>query len=1138
MSYTESKDEPLNLTDLNQSLLSEENEPDIKEYFKSKFSKESSLGVFQANGGFKMKDNDPKIRFKSSHLDSQFMKFPIEEEDFYKYNKAEQMKNGKIKYKLFEPSPFGLKNKTVYDENVRKCFEISPEKFTFENEDYDKALKKAVEETKSSLGIAKDKEIKASPYKLLLYGPGGKFKKHRDTEKEEGMFGTMVVIFGINDFRGGDLLISHGKKTVRIPCPPDGKAHFVSFFADCYHELLPVKYSFRIAMVYNLCYSGRDKGNDKPIIRPPVSQCSEKICEEVPLKKISKIWSRSYQHQKYPFLAHCLEHEYTPTSFKNNKLDNSLFDFKGSDKFINQLIDSEQFHIYIYRFTKIDRGRDDCLNDGYKNVHIYTFYTEEGKWVKDIYHVKIKFEELFYQNTSKTSYPLPDHVKKIINWDETISKRIYLYGSNYYFECPDHEEYEGYMGNHAGTFDEWYNKTLLIFFPKTSYIDLIVNDTSVSPNILAEAIADLYIKKGSIPYKGLEEDVFLKYLETLDTRCYEEDTIDKILPKRLTDLFFVRRNPEKFLVGNTPRVSLPFFRRILQMNRAIPIELSIDIADHNFIVDSRCFLDYFNNRKQRLSFKFWKKWITFTNGKSGIDIFFGTTRFSRNYIAEQVNVIAINSILDLHNIEMKDKWKINHYYKSYCYLGLLDDEEKSYYYDDDEDNHKKAVPWRFYNRKDMELNDTYFTDKENLDLILKFLSSFHEGFKKNKTNPEKSPIPAFLRNQPKYLINFSIIKNLLLLDQKLSNVQMRNCLKIMTGKFCEILKNRLNEEFYKKVERDARTRTDIDIKEIYLKTKAPAKYRIKDNGTKTLDEIQKIFATIPLEIREDTFYWDAERSLEPIRKDLFQKYHNQFIEESKKFNFDERFNTENLDETIEAVPDHQLKKFCREILTEDMSAIELSIFLVKNCGLRSDHPIIKKLYLSCLHEYKTQMRKSVLNMTKIEIGILHKIDRNILKILFIKNLSDNFTKYNYKKCKNLDPTFTQDDLAIYIDHSIERLYRTSKNDMTNFAKFIKEVLAVFGEENFEGCEKSIDKINFNFSHFMAVEYPNRKYEQTAYNKLSEKARKVLLKEEPPTGVGDKENRLISCLGLVYLKVFAGAAHLTDFLGGPCKFHMK
>ena len=44
------------------------------------------------------------------------------------------------------------------------------------------------------------------PYKFLLYKPGGHFKMHRDTEKEDRMFATMVVQLPFIH-EGGDLQV-------------------------------------------------------------------------------------------------------------------------------------------------------------------------------------------------------------------------------------------------------------------------------------------------------------------------------------------------------------------------------------------------------------------------------------------------------------------------------------------------------------------------------------------------------------------------------------------------------------------------------------------------------------------------------------------------------------------------------------------------------------------------------------------------------------------------------------------------------------------------------------------------------------------------------------------------------------------
>lgn len=48
--------------------------------------------------------------------------------------------------------------------------------------------------------------LQVRPYKFLLYGPGGHFKMHRDTEKEDRMFATMVVQLP-STHRGGELQV-------------------------------------------------------------------------------------------------------------------------------------------------------------------------------------------------------------------------------------------------------------------------------------------------------------------------------------------------------------------------------------------------------------------------------------------------------------------------------------------------------------------------------------------------------------------------------------------------------------------------------------------------------------------------------------------------------------------------------------------------------------------------------------------------------------------------------------------------------------------------------------------------------------------------------------------------------------------
>ena len=73
---------------------------------------------------------------------------------------------------------------------------------------------------------------------MLLYEEGGHFKKHRDTEKEANMFGTLVVALP-SQHEGGDLVATHCGKEVRFVTggPDSGDADLglkvAVFYADC-----------------------------------------------------------------------------------------------------------------------------------------------------------------------------------------------------------------------------------------------------------------------------------------------------------------------------------------------------------------------------------------------------------------------------------------------------------------------------------------------------------------------------------------------------------------------------------------------------------------------------------------------------------------------------------------------------------------------------------------------------------------------------------------------------------------------------------------------------------------------------------------------------------------------------------------
>jgi len=106
-------------------------------------------------------------------------------------------------------------------------------------------------QVKAGLGC-EDAIVSAELYKLLVYDRGGFFLAHRDTEKADGMFGTLVVTLP-STYRGGALRIRHAGREVTVDTNTVDPSELscAAFYADCEHEALPVRAGNRICLVYN-----------------------------------------------------------------------------------------------------------------------------------------------------------------------------------------------------------------------------------------------------------------------------------------------------------------------------------------------------------------------------------------------------------------------------------------------------------------------------------------------------------------------------------------------------------------------------------------------------------------------------------------------------------------------------------------------------------------------------------------------------------------------------------------------------------------------------------------------------------------------------------------------------------------------
>jgi len=151
-----------------------------------------------------------------------------------------------------KPAPYGKRTETLVDAAVRNTLEIESAKV-----ELSAMLRGAIDDQlpaiERGLGFPPGR-LKAELYKLLIYPTGGRFRKHRDSEKRKGMVGSLIVVLP-SKFQRGSLLVWEKNRPRRFEFNQAGSeqaAEYVAFYADCQHEVERVESGVRVCLAFNL----------------------------------------------------------------------------------------------------------------------------------------------------------------------------------------------------------------------------------------------------------------------------------------------------------------------------------------------------------------------------------------------------------------------------------------------------------------------------------------------------------------------------------------------------------------------------------------------------------------------------------------------------------------------------------------------------------------------------------------------------------------------------------------------------------------------------------------------------------------------------------------------------------------------
>jgi hypothetical protein len=146
---------------------------------------------------------------------------------------------------LASPAPFGKGSETIYDENIRKAFEIKADRIKISQKiDFNNRFKEL---------LPRGKKFNFKLYKMQIYQKGGKFKRHKDTVHASNHYATLVVSVP-TEFKGGKLILyeNKGDEEPLTEYKYNYNEGSILFLTDVEHEVTEVESGTRIVLQYDV----------------------------------------------------------------------------------------------------------------------------------------------------------------------------------------------------------------------------------------------------------------------------------------------------------------------------------------------------------------------------------------------------------------------------------------------------------------------------------------------------------------------------------------------------------------------------------------------------------------------------------------------------------------------------------------------------------------------------------------------------------------------------------------------------------------------------------------------------------------------------------------------------------------------
>ncbi|HYI08120.1 MAG TPA: 2OG-Fe(II) oxygenase [Thermoanaerobaculia bacterium] len=359
-----------------------------------------------------------------------------------------------------KPSGYGLRDRTVYDTNVRDSREIARSRIRIDQRRWNATLLPLLDDIRAGLGLAEGVVLKAELHNMLLYERGQFFKSHQDSEKADGMIGTLVVTLP-SSFRGGEMTVEqHGEVMAFRGSRSD--VQLVAFYADCRHEVRPVTGGARVVLTYNLLTKGIAAAMPPQVEPPTLDALTDALQRHFETPLGGRFGGEAAPPDR---LVYLLDHEYTARGLRWDLLKGADAARASALRTAAERLDCEVFLAQADVHETWECGSDP---DGW-------YPSRRRSW-------RDSWDDFDGDNDPEDDVePIPtdliDSDIELRNWVASGSKKPAAISSAVRDEelcytrpsadmSPFQSEYTGFMGNWGNTLDRWYHRAAIVMWPR------------------------------------------------------------------------------------------------------------------------------------------------------------------------------------------------------------------------------------------------------------------------------------------------------------------------------------------------------------------------------------------------------------------------------------------------------------------------------------------------------------------------------------------------------------------------------------------------------------------------------------------------------------------------------------------------